>query len=62
MWGANAWATVPWAVASATSAATRGLLTLTSAEQNALTLNDARRNTTTLSDIKIGSVAISEGQ
>ena len=62
MWGANAWATVPWAVASAASAATRGLLTLTSAGQNALTVSDARRNTTTLSDIKIGTVEITGGQ
>jgi len=62
MYGANAWATVPWAVASASSAPTRGLLTLTTTGQNALAVSDARRNTTTLSDIKIGSVAITGGQ
>ena len=53
MYGANAWATVPWAVASAgPSAPTRGLLTLTTTGQNALTL----------SDIKIGTVEITGGQ
>ena len=62
MWGANAWATVPWAVASATTAPTRGLLTLTSVGQNALTVSDARRYTTTLFDIKIGTVEITGEQ
>ena len=55
MYGANAWATVPWAVASAATtptAPTRGLLTLTTTGQNALTL----------SDIKIGTVEITGGQ
>jgi len=62
MWGANAWATIPWDVASATATTATGLVTLTTTARNALTVSDARRNTTTLSDIKIGSVAISEGQ
>ena len=52
MYGTNAWATVPYATASAASAANRGLLTLTTTGQNALTL----------SDIKIGTVAITGGQ
>ena len=52
MYGANAWATVPWATASASSAPTRGLLTLTTTGQNPLAL----------SDIKIGTVAITGEQ
>ena len=52
MYGANAWATVPWAVASAATTPTRGLLTLTTTGQNALTL----------SDIKIGTVEITGEQ
>ena len=52
MYGANAWATVPWAVASAATTPNRGLLTLTTTGQNALTL----------SDIKIGTVEITGEQ
>jgi len=52
MWGANAWATVPWAVASATTATAPGTVTLTTTGQNTLVL----------SAVKIGSVAITEGQ
>lgn len=52
MYGANPWATVPYTVASASSAPARGLLTLTTAGQNTLTL----------SDIKIGSAEITEEQ
>ena len=49
MYGANAWATVPWAVASAgPSAPTRGTVTLTA----------TRINTVTLTATKIGSVTI----
>lgn len=62
MWGANAWATVPWAVASATATTATGLVTLTTTARNALAVSDARQNTLVLSAVKIGSVAISEGQ
>ena len=62
MYGANAWATVPWAVASAASAANRGTVTLTATRQNTVTLTATRQNTVTLTATKIGSVTITGGQ
>ena len=52
MFGTNTWATVPYATASASSAPTRGTVTLTA----------TRINTVTLTATKIGSVTITGGQ